>query len=590
MKKFLRILVFAIIVISVISLFSINASAESGNALRYGRSTLQNRAKSEAYLYVYDKLVSECSALEQHRFELAGGSKEITIDELKDVFNTFLNDYPEYFWLTGGYKYSYDEHTSVVSALEPVYKFSKNQIIAMEQALTAKVNTLTSGLSHLNQYEKSLVLHDRLAAAVEYVQTDNDQHAYGALVEGKAVCAGYARAYQLLLHKVGIPGWYVRGSSKNVSTGETVNHGWNLVSIDGKWYYTDVTWDDQGDTLYHAYLNLPFNIMEEDHKAVDFRQYLPTQSYTDANYFYKNGLVMNGFNTNTLANLLKKNNLKTSVFVTGDVKTFINSINNTYIPQILAAAGVSYSSYRYNYKYIGREVMLNITVEGGNVPQHIHSLSPVSANQSTCTFEGNRAYYVCRSCGKNYTDAGGTNEITDSRSLMLPLENHVPKSTYNNDTVEHWQTCKNCNKIIVTSVKPHTDSNSDYRCDVCSYNYPRQTESTTKAPPTTTHPLFNNDTPNNDDPIITPDGPEKPIVAPSDSTDKGSTNTPSSSNKNDKNDKDKNGYDDDYDYDNEYDDTESTNEAATGFIIFAIIFGSFGIVCIVIGIFVKKKK
>ncbi len=588
MKKFMRITVFAIVVISVISLCSINASAESGNALRYGRTTLQSRANSEAYLYVYDKLVSECSALEQHRFELAGGSKKITISELKEVFNIFMNDYPEYFWLTGGYKYSYDEHTSVVSAVEPVYKFTKNQIIAMEQALNAKVNTLSSGLSHLSQYEKSLILHDRLAAAVEYVSTPNDQHAYGALVEGKAVCAGYARAYQLLLHKVGIPAWYVRGSSKNVSTGELVNHGWNLVSIDGKWYYTDVTWDDQGDTLYHAYFNLPFNVMEEDHTAVDFREYLPTQSYTDANYFYKNGLVMNSFDVNALANLLKKNNLKTSVFVTGDVKTFINSINNTYMPQILASAGISYSSYRYNYKYIGREVILSITVEGGNVQQHIHSLYLASGTQSTCTFQGNRSYYVCRSCGKYYADANGTNEITDINSLMLPLENHVPKSTYNNDTTEHWQVCKNCDKIIVASIKSHTDSNADYRCDTCGYNYPRQTESTTKAPPTTTHPLFNNDTPNNDRPIIAPDETERPVIAPSDSTNKGGTDTPSSSNKNDKN--DKNDYDDDHDEYDDYDDSEFTNEVAKGFIIFAIIFGTFGVACIVIGIFVKKKK
>lgn len=60
--------------------------------------------------------------------------------------------------------------------------------------------------------------------------------AYGALVEGDAVCQGYALAYKLLLDKCGIDSVLV--------TSNEMGHAWNLVKLDGSWYHVDVTWDD----------------------------------------------------------------------------------------------------------------------------------------------------------------------------------------------------------------------------------------------------------------------------------------------------------------------------------------------------------
>lgn len=57
-----------------------------------------------------------------------------------------------------------------------------------------------------------------------------------ALMEGKAACEGYTRSFLLLLRMIGIKSW-------KLSTGE---HCWNCVKIDGKYYYTDVTWNDDG--------------------------------------------------------------------------------------------------------------------------------------------------------------------------------------------------------------------------------------------------------------------------------------------------------------------------------------------------------
>ena len=62
----------------------------------------------------------------------------------------------------------------------------------------------------------------------------NSYNAYGAIVENKAVCQGYAEAMAILLDRFDIPNIMV---SNNV-------HVWNLVNVNGKWLHLDATWDD----------------------------------------------------------------------------------------------------------------------------------------------------------------------------------------------------------------------------------------------------------------------------------------------------------------------------------------------------------
>ena len=58
----------------------------------------------------------------------------------------------------------------------------------------------------------------------------------GALVEGKALCVGYARAMVLLLQEMGVESEVLKVSS--------MNHAWVKVKVNGKWYHADPTWDD----------------------------------------------------------------------------------------------------------------------------------------------------------------------------------------------------------------------------------------------------------------------------------------------------------------------------------------------------------
>ena len=93
--------------------------------------------------------------------------------------------------------------------------------------------------------ENLKIVHDYLRDTIEY-DVDagkNVYNIYGALVNKKAVCEGYARAYKLILDELDIPCIIACGMAKN-SAGKIESHAWNYVQVDGNWYAIDVTWDD----------------------------------------------------------------------------------------------------------------------------------------------------------------------------------------------------------------------------------------------------------------------------------------------------------------------------------------------------------
>lgn len=101
------------------------------------------------------------------------------------------------------------------------------------------------------RYDQVKFLHDRLCEKVTYGESAQARSPYGALVEGTAVCEGYAKAFKMLCDAADIPCVIVTGTgftSKTAKEGE--NHMWNYVQMeDGKWYAVDATWNDQPDGI-----------------------------------------------------------------------------------------------------------------------------------------------------------------------------------------------------------------------------------------------------------------------------------------------------------------------------------------------------
>ena len=121
------------------------------------------------------------------------------------------------------------------------------------------------GGDSLSPIEYEIMIYDYILENCQYdneaidvfgTPQENSENPYGVLVENRGICLGYATTFQLFMDMKNIPCLTIYAADDD---GE--EHGWNQVEIDGKWYYTDITWDDpvpdyEGRKAYHKYFNV----------------------------------------------------------------------------------------------------------------------------------------------------------------------------------------------------------------------------------------------------------------------------------------------------------------------------------------------
>lgn len=447
---------------------TVNA-AEIPKEFYYCREQLKTLDNSEALLFAYDNIVEGIDACKSEII-ISKGRYQISPAEFEMVLEATRRDHTEQFWMGGKYTpySSYDGTT--IEKIVPTYLMTGEELAdaraAFEQAINKMLARLTPDMS---MYEKEKALHDMLAVHVDYVSGDNAHNAYGALVEGKAVCEGYAEALQCLLHRVGIRSVEIFGYGINPTTGKGEPHAWNAISLDGgaNYYLVDLTWNDQDTLLAYAYFNQTSAIMGQDHKQWVVGENingeilvcevfeLPVCTATAENYFNKEGARIADYDIATVAKLLKDNNLSVSVFVESNVEKFINWYNKEIVT-IATAAGVS-GTFTYGSMVIGREVRIFL-----NACTH-SDMQLVSAKAATCTEDGNTAYYVCNNpkCGKWFTDAEAQNEIFNHDSVKVLSVGHTWSRKIDETTQKegetYWYTCSVCNEVSTTeyfSIEP----------------------------------------------------------------------------------------------------------------------------------------
>lgn len=152
-----------------------------------------------------------------------------------------------------GWSYWYGEYSgSYIISYTVGYSTNAEQ----EAQLTEAVNSALSGLNLEGKttYEKIRSIYDYICDNVNYdYEGLNDDGntikytAYGALINGKSVCQGYAVLFYRMCMDAGIPARVIRGYGNGGA------HAWNIVEINGYYYNVDVTWDGQDSITTHNY-------------------------------------------------------------------------------------------------------------------------------------------------------------------------------------------------------------------------------------------------------------------------------------------------------------------------------------------------
>jgi hypothetical protein len=227
------------------------------------------------------------------------------------AYRAMCNDFPEYYWMPVSYYITMKDGTVAVSFkrndAEDGYGFTKSEIENNKEEVEDVIDRIVSkALKAENDFEKEVIIHDMLCKTVKYdsefeSNVGSIYSIYGALINGHAVCEGYARAFKLLCQTAGLECILITGDSKGVG------HLWNMVKLEDKWYHVDVTWDDLREEPHHTYLNLTTLEIRADHdidityadadtslisQGNSFNFSIPEANSTECNYFIKRGLVI----------------------------------------------------------------------------------------------------------------------------------------------------------------------------------------------------------------------------------------------------------------------------------------------------------
>ena len=338
----------------------------------YGRTVLSGFDNSNALLFVYDKIASSMDDINniiedgtdyKIEIDISEDGYAVTPAELKTVIDVYTRDYTGHFWFNKRYGYSgylNSENTEIITKIY-MYCYADREGTALaKQKYDSAADKLIAGItSEMPEFERELILHDRLADHIAYEDGDRVHDAYGALVNGKAVCDGYTKAFQYLLQRVGIQSFMVTG------TGNGGKHAWNIVRIDGKYYNVDLTWDDQESDIIYTY----FNITDEEIKSLshildkESEDFAPVCTSSDANYFAVYGGKTNAFSADEIGEIIKRNGTRFHIYVTGNVNEFSDSFFNN-----LSAVGTE-SNLNDNIagaesRLYDREFIITIIVRG----------------------------------------------------------------------------------------------------------------------------------------------------------------------------------------------------------------------------------
>lgn len=215
------------------------------------------------------------------------------------LFQDVLRDYPEIFWCDGtttATSYGGDEMYTV---LEPVYLYDMEERELRQAKIDAAVSECLSGIGQTaSDYEKILYIYEYIVNTVDYdLESEDNQNIYSVFVNQRSVCAGYSKAAQYLLERLGVFCTYVTGTTESGQS-----HAWNLVLCDGDYYYVDTTWGDpvfqeqEGEEVQPGadYISYDYMCCNDDElfrtHTPDAETELPVCSKMDCNYYVVNGM------------------------------------------------------------------------------------------------------------------------------------------------------------------------------------------------------------------------------------------------------------------------------------------------------------
>lgn len=276
---------------------------------------IRERMAEQKGRYAYDMLeeslrplyVEILTIIEHHAENIKVSTNDSDI--LQKVFLYVHADHPEIYWIDG---YSYMRYSRgndiLYLTFSGKYTYTQEETRVLQFSIDQYVGRCLSGISrNASDYDKVKYIYEYIIEHTEYVlDSPDNQNILSVFLNGESVCQGYAKAAQYLLERLDVPCTMVVGK---VESGE--GHAWNLVQIDGAYYYMDPTWGDasyrlEGQLMQNSsmpisyeFLNITTEQLQMTH-MIDSVVPMPQCIATEANYYIRENLYFDNYNEDAL--------------------------------------------------------------------------------------------------------------------------------------------------------------------------------------------------------------------------------------------------------------------------------------------------
>ncbi len=198
--------------------------------------------------YYFNQIPSELNEIYRELYERIRDGEDsadlyavVPLENFWTAYYSVLADHPEFFWVGSNIEVQQNAISGNVVSYKITTTVEPDARQSMRSSLEEAADTLISQMDpYASDYEKIKYVYEYLIDTVDYdLQSADNQNIQSALLQKRSVCAGYARAFQYVLHRMGMFCTYVTGT---ITTGG--DHAWNIVRIGERYYHVDVTWGD----------------------------------------------------------------------------------------------------------------------------------------------------------------------------------------------------------------------------------------------------------------------------------------------------------------------------------------------------------
>lgn len=193
---------------------------------------------------------------------------------IHDLVNFIIQDNPHLFHLeTTHFRY---QQLGPVVLIQSKSVYTQQEYDQIYEKLIQRVEQIVAmAKQYPTDLEKLRFLHDYLAKNLTYdygapdPRSQREIHTIvGALLNGRCVCDGYARAFRLLCDYLHLSCIVALG--EGINNGVSEHHAWNYVKINKKVYHVDVTWDSNlmsyGSPVTDHYFMRSDAVFSKDHQ------------------------------------------------------------------------------------------------------------------------------------------------------------------------------------------------------------------------------------------------------------------------------------------------------------------------------------